>query len=87
MPHTIVDDPSAWTAESLKGKEAEYTYELTESDVKEILASTDKIKARIPATEEAVRKVKYYLWILVKHNYHSLLLLPTSFLGWSSAPF
>ncbi len=57
VPHTIIDDPSDWTAESLKGKEAEYTYELTESDVKEILASTDKIKARIPATEEAVRNV------------------------------
>lgn len=57
VPHTIVDDPSDWTAESLAGKESEYTYKLTDADVKEIIAATDKIKARIPATEEAVRKV------------------------------
>ena len=57
-PLTIIDDPSDWTAESLAGKEADYTYKLTQSDVQEIIASTDKIKARISPTEEAVKKVR-----------------------------
>jgi hypothetical protein len=57
VPLTIIEDPSDWTADSLAGKESEYTYELTESDVKEIISSAEKIKARIPATEEAVQKV------------------------------
>ena len=57
VPHTIIDDPSDWTAESLAGKEEEYTYQLTKEDVQEIIASTDKIKARISPTEQAVKKV------------------------------
>jgi hypothetical protein len=57
VPLTIINDPCAWTAESLKGKESEYTYELTENDLTEIIASTDKIKSRIPNTEEALFEV------------------------------
>lgn len=57
VPLTIIDDPSDRTADSLAGKEGEYTYQLNEEVVKEIIASTNKIKARIPAIDEAVKKV------------------------------
>ena len=57
-PLTIIDDPAAWTAESLKGKESEYTYTLTKDAVGEIITAVQKIKARIPHTEEGVLSVR-----------------------------
>lgn len=36
-PHTIIDDPADWTSSSLKGKEDEFTYVITEDDKREIL--------------------------------------------------
>ena len=57
-PLTIIDDPADWTAESLKGKESTYTYTLTKVDVNEIITAVQKIKARIPHTEEGVKSVR-----------------------------
>ena len=58
VPLTIVDDPSAWTAESLKGKEEEYTWTLTEKDVSDIISAVEKITSRLPPTEESVKGVR-----------------------------
>ena len=58
VPHTILDDPSAWTAESLKGKEEEYTWTLTKKDVKDIITAVEKITRRLPPTEESVKGVR-----------------------------
>lgn len=36
-PLTIIDDPADWTSTSLKGREAEYTYYITQEDITELL--------------------------------------------------
>ena len=57
VPLTIVDDPADWTAETLKGKEDEYTWTLSEQDVQDIISATEKITSRLPPTEDSVKGV------------------------------
>lgn len=57
-PLTIIDTPADWTSASLAGKEAEYTYQVSESDVRELVAAVDKLKAKGVATEEDVKNVR-----------------------------
>lgn len=56
-PLTIIDSEADWTPSSLEGREREYTLEFQESDVKELIAAVDKIKAKGVSTEEDVKKV------------------------------
>ena len=55
-PHTIIDGPADWTSESLKGREDEYTYTFTPSDVSELIRAVDKLKARGVASEDDVKQ-------------------------------
>lgn len=59
VPHTIVDDPADWTAETYEGKEDEYTYQLTKEDVNEIISAVERIRTKVSPTEESVIQVSW----------------------------
>ena len=46
-PLTIIDDPSDWTSASLQGRESEYTYQITEADVKEIVQVLQLVQIQV----------------------------------------
>ena len=56
--HTIIDSPADWTSEGLKGREKEFTYQFTDSDVAELVDAVDKLKAKGIASEEDVKQVR-----------------------------
>ena len=56
-PLTIIESEADWTAASLKGREDEFTYHFSESDVRELVRAVDKLKARGVETEEDVKQV------------------------------
>ena len=56
-PLTIIDSPADWTSASLKGREAEFTYALSDAEVAELISAVDALKRRGVSSEQDVLQV------------------------------